>query len=157
MKSQIKFMWFLLWCHAALSSITLGKTASHGPSLVLGYDKACWKAKSRLVAQVSAVPITCDTGQSCRSFDQTVSLESKAPAMKLNLAEVARRTGVSPDNHIYFVTICEDRNHNGKCDEKPVAQVLRLSGRHMKTLYPEGLLTLDFHNITHVASNCSSL
>lgn len=151
-------MKYLGFIFSFLCLFAVGKNHSETPSIVLGYDKLCWKGNSKhLIAEVSAVPITCEQGKNCAVFDKMIPLGQKA-SYKLNFSEISSKSGLSADKTILVAAICNDSNRNNRCDrnEKPVYQVLRLGGKYLKTLYPEGYLVLDFHPVTNAPDYCRS-
>lgn len=136
----------------------VGKTQTDTNSIVLGYDKLCWKGQRDLIAQVSAVPVTCESGKNCAVFDKTIPLKNQASSYKVSFSEISSKSGLSTDKTILIAAICHDANKNRRCDrhEKPVYQVLRLGGKYLSALYPEGFLTLDFHPVTNAPEYCRS-
>lgn len=126
------------------------KKAHDTASLVLGYDKSCWAGKRSLIAEVQAVPVTCEKG-SCAAFQKVVNLPSNTQ-YRLDFSDL----NMALENAVLVVTVCADTNKNRRCDEKPLSQVLRLAGKHFKMLYPEGHLTIDFHDMKG-SSRCESL
>lgn len=143
----------IVWVVGSIQATEVGMAA---PDLVLGYDQGCWKKNDALMAHVSAVPITCQATSGCQAFEQSIPLKSKA-GYQVNFSEVTKKIGMNIENTILLVSICADKNKNQRCDEKPVAHVLRLNGRHFKTLYPEGFVDLNFQSIHHPAGYCESL
>ena len=142
-----------LWC-----VVSFGKAPSDSNGIVLGYDQQCWKGQKDLIAQVSAIPVTCESGKNCAVFDKVISLKAKASSFKLSFQEISSKSKLPTDQTILVAAICHDANKNRRCDknEKPVFQVLRLGGKYLKTLYPEGFVTLDFHPVTNAADYCQS-
>lgn len=139
-------------------ALASGKTKEDSNSIVLGYDQHCWKGQKDLIAQVSAVPVTCASEKNCAVFDKVIPLKNKASSYKVSFSEISSKSGLSTDNTILVAAICHDANKNRKCDrsEKPVFQVLRLGGKYLKALYPDGFLTLDFHPVTNAPDYCRS-
>lgn len=151
----MKMVGFIL---SILCALAAGKPQSDTNSIVLGYDQQCWKGPKDLIAQVSAVPVACESAKKCAVFDKVIPLKSKASSYKVSFSEISSKSGLSTDNTILVAAICHDANKNRRCDrnEKPVFQVLRLGGKYLKALYPDGFLTLDFHPVTNAPDYCRS-
>lgn len=148
-----------LVCAFFASTVAFAKYAKKSPAnLILAYDKSCWSPQSRLIAQISAVPVTCDAvgTKACKGFEKVLKLAGK-DKYQVNFNDLAKRTGLKTDNMILAVTVCDDKNKNDRCEEKPIAQILRLHGKYFDHLYPEGFVNLDFHPVKGDPKTCQSL
>jgi len=143
--------------------------ASNEPQILqIALDRRCLAKKATgddLLLSVKGTKLVCDGDAACEPYEQSLSFSmSKTQGKRIitqipvDLDQIAKSLRARWGNLMLGVVICDDTNHNGKCDETPIYQALRMNGRYLEAANYSGVLAIHLlSDTTSAVASCSSI